>query len=136
MVHFLGAEVATCSENTGQTHQKTNPIKNRSVHRLNTTMAKRLVPGRACAFGHEAVLAGDYSFENVRKWMLEIEKFANDNVCKVLVGNKCDLVEKRKVSREEGEELAKQYGIPYLETSAKSNICVEDSFTTMARSIK
>lgn len=47
------------------------------------------------------------TFENVRQWMLEIEKFANDNVCKVLVGNKCDLVEKRKVSREEGEELAK-----------------------------
>ena len=46
------------------------------------------------------------TFENVRQWMLEIEKFANDNVCKVLVGNKCDLVDKRKVSREEGEELA------------------------------
>lgn len=68
--------------------------------------------------------------------MHEIEKFANDNVCKVLVGNKCDLVEKRKVSREEGEELAKHYGIPYLETSAKSNICVEDSFITMAKQIK
>ena len=68
--------------------------------------------------------------------MNEIEKYANDNVCKVLVGNKCDLVEKRKVSKEEGEELARHYQIPCLETSAKNNICVEDSFTTMARSIK
>ena len=65
--------------------------------------------------------------------MVEIDKYATDNVCKVLVGNKCDLAEKRKVMREEGEELAKHYNIPYLETSAKSNICVEDSFTTMAR---
>jgi Ras-related protein Rab-1A len=73
------------------------------------------------------------TFENVRQWMVEIDRFANDNVCKVLIGNKCDLVDKRKVSTEEGEELAKHYGIPYLETSAKSNICVEDSFTTMAR---
>lgn len=68
--------------------------------------------------------------------MHEIERFANDNVCKVLVGNKCDLVQNRKVSKEEGEELAKSYGIPYIETSAKSNICVEDSFTTMASQIK
>ena len=68
--------------------------------------------------------------------MHEIDRFANDNVCKVLVGNKCDLEDRRKVSKEEGEELAKHYNIPYLETSAKSNICVEESFTTMARQIK
>ena len=40
------------------------------------------------------------------------------------------------VSREEGEELAKHYNIPYLETSAKNNICVEESFVTMATQIK
>jgi GTPase SAR1 family protein len=76
------------------------------------------------------------TFENVSQWMHEIEKFANDNVCKVLVGNKIDLEDKRVVSREEGEELAKHYNIPYLETSAKNNICVEDSFITMATQIK
>lgn len=64
--------------------------------------------------------------------MQEIDRFASENVCKVLVGNKCDKVDQRKVSKEEGEELAKSYGVPYVETSAKSNICVEDSFTTMA----
>ena len=73
------------------------------------------------------------TFENVRQWMQEIERFANENVCKVLVGNKCDLTDKRMVSKEEGDELAKTYGIPYIETSAKSNICVEESFITMAR---
>ena len=41
--------------------------------------------------------------------MQEIEKFANGEVCKVLVGNKCDLEDKRKVSKEEGEELARHY---------------------------
>ena len=64
--------------------------------------------------------------------MSEIDKFANDNVCKVLVGNKCDLEDRRKVTREEGEEIANSFGIPYIETSAKSNICVEESFQTMA----
>ena len=72
------------------------------------------------------------TFENVRQWMTEIDKFANDNVCKVLVGNKCDLEDRRKVTREEGEEIANSFGIPYIETSAKSNICVEESFQTMA----
>ena len=47
------------------------------------------------------------TFENVRQWMQEIDKFATDNVCKVIVGNKCDLDDSRKVSTEEGEELAK-----------------------------
>jgi len=65
--------------------------------------------------------------------MHEIERFANDNVCKVLVGNKIDKENARQVSKEEGEELAKHYNIPYLETSARNNICVEDSFITMAQ---
>ena len=76
------------------------------------------------------------TFDYISQWMQEIEKFANDNVCKLLVGNKIDLVDKRVVSREEGEELAKHYGIQYLETSAKNNICVEESFITMAKQIK
>ena len=76
------------------------------------------------------------TFDNVKQWMHEIERFANDNVCKVLVGNKVDLVEKRQVSKQEGEDFAKQYDIPYIETSAKSNISVEESFITMASQIK
>ena len=76
------------------------------------------------------------SWSNVRNWVRNIEGNAPQTVNKVLVGNKCDLEDKRKVSKEEGEELARHYQIPYLETSAKSNICVEDSFTTMARQIK
>jgi GTPase SAR1 family protein len=68
--------------------------------------------------------------------MQEIERFANDNVCKVLVGNKCDLNDRRQVAREEGEELARHYGIPFLEASAKGNLSVEESFLTMSRSIK
>jgi Ras-related protein Rab-1A len=76
------------------------------------------------------------TFENVRQWMHEIERFANDNVCKVLVGNKCDLDDRRKVSTAEGQELAQSYGIPFLETSAKMNLSVEQCFITMASSIK
>ena len=61
---------------------------------------------------------------------------ATDNVCKVIVGNKCDLDEARKVSTEEGQELAKQYNVPFLETSARNSMGVEDCFLTMAKQIK
>lgn len=65
-----------------------------------------------------------------------MDRFANAGVCKILVGNKCDMEESRKVSYEEGSELAKHYEIPFLETSAKNSINVETSFVTMSNEIK
>ena len=53
-----------------------------------------------------------------------------------MVGNKCDMEEKRKVSYEEGHELARHYEIPFLETSAKNSVNVEQSFLTMTKEIK
>lgn len=76
------------------------------------------------------------SFDNVRQWMHEIERFANPGVCKILVGNKCDMEEIRKVSTDEGAELARHFEIPFLETSAKNSINVEQSFVTMSKEIK
>ncbi len=54
----------------------------------------------------------------------------------ILVGNKCDLTSKRAVSYEEGQELADQYMIRYVETSAKESKNVESAFTLMTREIK
>lgn len=68
--------------------------------------------------------------------MHEIERFATAGVCKILVGNKCDMEESRKVSYEEGLELAKHYELPFLETSAKNSVNVEQSFITMSQEIK
>jgi len=57
-------------------------------------------------------------------------------VNKILVGNKCDLEENRKVSVEEGMELSRHYEISFLETSAKNSVNVEQAFQTMAKEIK
>lgn len=76
------------------------------------------------------------SFDNVRQWMQEIEKFASENVNKLLVGNKSDLEEQREVTYDEGVELAKKFDIPFLEVSAKNAIHVDDTFTTMATEIQ
>ena len=51
----------------------------------------------------------------------QILRVKNDeNISFLLVGNKCDLGERRKVSLEEAENRAQQWGVPYIETSAKT----------------
>lgn len=54
----------------------------------------------------------------------------------MLIGNKCDWEEKRAVTTEQGQKLADELGIPFLEVSAKNNINVEKAFYTLASDIK
>eukprot|EP00479_Gromia_sphaerica_P007717 TRINITY_DN2673_c0_g1_i1.p1 TRINITY_DN2673_c0_g1~~TRINITY_DN2673_c0_g1_i1.p1 ORF type:complete len:183 (-),score=38.53 TRINITY_DN2673_c0_g1_i1:300-848(-) len=76
------------------------------------------------------------SFKNIRNWIQNIEAHASDNVEKVLVGNKCDMDDKRAVSQGQGKELAEEYSIPFYETSAKSGEHVEEAFVGIARQIR
>lgn len=96
------------------------------------------------------------SFNNVKQWLHEIDRYACDNVNKLLVGNKCDLTSKKVVEYQTAKEFAEQLGqyicakcylqlvdtfigntgIPFLETSAKSATNVEQAFLTMAAEIK
>ena len=73
------------------------------------------------------------SFHNIRNWIKNIDEHASEGVNKILVGNKCDCEEKKVITREQGQALADEYGIPFLETSAKSNINVEEGFFTLAK---
>lgn len=77
------------------------------------------------------------SFNNIRNWIRNIEQHASDNVNKILVGNKADMDEsKRAVPTSRGQSLADEYGIKFLETSAKTNLNVEQVFFSIARDIK
>ncbi|KAG1331239.1 putative Ras-related protein RABD1 [Cocos nucifera] len=76
------------------------------------------------------------SFNNVKQWLSEIDRYANDSVCKLLVGNKCDLVENKVVQTEKAKEFADALGMPFIETSAKDSINVEQAFLTMSAEIK
>ncbi|KAG5175459.1 ras related protein PiYpt1 [Tribonema minus] len=76
------------------------------------------------------------SFNNVKQWLTEIERYACENVNKLLVGNKSDLEAKRAVTTEEGKEFADSIGIEFLETSAKNADNVEKAFLMMSQQIK
>ncbi|KAG4304752.1 hypothetical protein PORY_001805 [Pneumocystis oryctolagi] len=81
-------------------------------------------------------ITDEKSFNNVKLWVSNIQQYASENVNKILVGNKCDWEERRVISEEQGQNLAQEYGIPFLETSAKSNINVDNVFFSLARDIK
>uniref|UniRef100_A0A2P2IIA7 GTP-binding protein YPTM2 n=1 Tax=Rhizophora mucronata TaxID=61149 RepID=A0A2P2IIA7_RHIMU len=81
-------------------------------------------------------ITDEESFNNVKTWLAEIDKFATDKVNKLLVGNKCDLISKRAVPYGTAKAFADELGIPFLETSAKSATNVEEAFMAMASEIK
>lgn len=76
------------------------------------------------------------SFNNVKLWLGEIDRYACENVNKLLVGNKCDQVSRRHVDYETAKAFADKLGIPFLETSAKTATNVEKAFMAMAADIK
>lgn len=43
------------------------------------------------------------SFNNIKQWLNEIDRYASDSVCKLLVGNKCDLVDSKVVATEKAK---------------------------------
>ncbi|CAL4224791.1 unnamed protein product, partial [Meganyctiphanes norvegica] len=75
------------------------------------------------------------SFQNIIKWHDEIKKNADDDVDKLIVGNKCDLKDIREVSYQEAKSLAENLGIQYMETSAKDGLNVDVILETLAASI-
>lgn len=75
------------------------------------------------------------SFDKVKEWMKQIqENTSKDKIGVLLVGNKCDL-EERQVTYEEGEAIAKEFGILFYETSAYKDINVTETFETLTNEI-
>ncbi|MHA1490770.1 MAG: Rab family GTPase [Promethearchaeota archaeon] len=82
-------------------------------------------------------LTRDQTYTEVRKWLTEIRQFTDEKIPFILIGNKVDLVEDVGVviDREEARELAESEGSIYIETSAKTGINVDESFTELTRRI-
>lgn len=68
-------------------------------------------------------------------WLNEIDRHCNDNVRRILIGNKSDLSFNREVSFQKGKEIADTLGMLYLETSAKTSDNVQEAFENIIRDI-
>ena len=75
------------------------------------------------------------TFIHVTKWLDEVRSNSSKNITVILIGNKKDLEDKRQVSYEEGEAFAKENGLMFLETSAKTAYNVVESFNLSAQCI-
>ena len=75
------------------------------------------------------------SFDNLAKWLRAILQHSNTDVEKMIVGNKCDMEDRRQIPKERGEGIAAENGIRFIETSAKDNINIEEAFTQLTQSI-
>ena len=76
------------------------------------------------------------SFESLKDKYDRVVKNKSDDVYSVIiVGNKCDLEDKRKVTKEEGESYAKSKGVDFMEVSALKTINVKETFVKLAHNL-
>jgi small GTP-binding protein len=80
-------------------------------------------------------ITNEQSFESINTWYEQAVKEAGKEVSIILVGNKCDLENERKVSKEKGEEKAKTMNASFFETSALSKVNIDDIFKEIVNNI-
>ena len=78
------------------------------------------------------------SFEHLQTWFQELDTYTTDkNVIKIIVGNKCDkgIDGSREVPFKDGEQLARQMGTLFIETSAKTTAGVQQAFEEVVHKV-
>ena len=71
------------------------------------------------------------SFDSIRNWISLIQTHGDVNVFKILIGNKCDLNDRRSISWDEGNDLAKEFEMNFFEVSGKTNYNITKAFSNI-----
>ena len=76
------------------------------------------------------------SFNNIEKWLNDIKTQSNPDIKIFLIGNKADLEDKRRLTKEQGEQLCKDHKLAFfMETSAKTGFNVQNVFIQVAKEL-
>ena len=73
------------------------------------------------------------TYENIKNWVSQIKEEVSEKLTIILVGNKIDDEKNRKVTTEEGENMAKECGLDFFETSAKSGVNIDSTFNELVK---
>ena len=69
-------------------------------------------------------ITNEKSFDNIKNWIRNIEEHASYDVEKMILGNKCDITDRRQVSREKGEQVSYLVLVTHIKISVPTNVCV------------
>merc|ERR1712087_1099797 len=75
------------------------------------------------------------TFSHVQDWLDEVHKAAGESVTKLVVGNKADLTDLRKVEEDRASQYAQSVNASFIETSAKTAVNVDKSFLIIAKQL-
>jgi Ras-related protein Rab-1A len=75
------------------------------------------------------------SFDRIEGWVEEIKQYGSSDVYQILVGNKCDLSKEREVTFEAGKALAEKHNLAFFETSAKTNVNIDEMFSHLSETL-
>lgn len=76
------------------------------------------------------------SFENVKMWLNQIDYYANQKVLKILVGNKADLENNRRVDKIKVQDFCQENNIYHIETSAKKSDNIKNIFLYLSENLR